>query len=180
MARISARGAIVSVALLGGTMFGSAAFAGEQFVDGTGYAASGYDVVAYHSLEQSPVGTAQPQAVPGNPSYTAEYNGAKWAFSSAANRNAFVADPAKYAPAYDGHCAFGIAKGGKVPANPHLWRIRDGKLYLNITKAVVGFWEEDIPGNLKKSEANWKSSLEGVDSPGGPVPQFDASQAPKG
>jgi hypothetical protein len=31
----------------------------------------------------------------------------------------------------------------------------DGKLYLNITKNVVGFWEEDIPGNLTKSETNW-------------------------
>jgi hypothetical protein len=60
-----------------------------------------------------------------------------------------------FAPQYDGHCAYGVAKGGKVPGNPTLWRIVDGKLYLNITKNVVGFWEEDIPGNLKKSEKNW-------------------------
>lgn len=180
MWNVRAKSVLASAALMGGLMFGASAFAGEQYVDGTGYAASGYDVVAYHSLKQVPVGTAQKGAVAGSAAYTAEYNGAKWAFSSAANRDTFLADPAKYAPAYDGHCAYGIAKGGKVPANPHLWRIRDGKLYLNITRTVVGFWEEDIPGHLKQSEVNWKTSLEAKTSPDGPVPQFDSSSAPKG
>ena len=36
-----------------------------------------------------------------------------------------------------------------------LWRIVDGKLYLNITKNVVGFWEEDIPGNISKADGSW-------------------------
>jgi YHS domain-containing protein len=180
MWNVRAKSALASAALMGGLMFSASAFAGEQYVDETGFAVSGYDVVAYHGLKQVPVGTAQNQAVAGSATYTAEYNGAKWAFSSAENRDMFVANPGKYAPAYDGHCAYGIAKGGKVPANPHLWRIRDGKLYLNITKTVVGFWEEDIPGNLKKSEVNWQSSLEVKSSPTGAVPQFNASNAPKG
>ncbi len=140
-----------------GAALASVAAAGPQYVDGTGYAVSGYDVVEYFKLDQAPVGSAQPKAVRGSAEFTAEYNGAKWAFASAENRDAFLANPAKYAPAYDGHCAYGVAKGGKVPANPHLWRIVDGTLYLNITKNVVGFWESDIPGNLKTSESNWTS-----------------------
>lgn len=136
--------------LLSGT-----ALAGPQYVDETGFAVSGYDVVAFHSLEQNPVGTSQPEAVPGSTAFTAEYNGATWAFASAENRDLFVADPAKYAPAYDGHCAYGVAQGGKVPANPNLWRIVDGVLYLNINPAVVGFWEADIPGFIQTSEQNW-------------------------
>ena len=36
--------------------FSTAAFAGEQFVDETGFAVSGYDVVAYFSLPQSAIG----------------------------------------------------------------------------------------------------------------------------
>ena len=135
----------------------TAAFAGEQYVDETGFAVSGYDVVAYRSLTQSPVGSAQPEGIPGRADITAEYNGAKFAFSSEENRATFLADPAKYAPQYDGHCAYGVAKGGKVPGNPNLWRIVDDKLYLNITPNVVGFWEEDIPGNLTLSEGNWVS-----------------------
>ena len=104
------------------------AFAGEQYVDSSGYAISGYDVVAYWDLDANPVGSAQPEAVRGKKQFTADYNGAKWAFSSAENRDRFVADPAKFVPEFDGHCAYGAAQGGKVPANPHLWRIVDGKL----------------------------------------------------
>jgi YHS domain-containing protein len=148
------RFSFVAAAIL---MMSTAAFAGEQYIDETGFAVSGYDVVAYRSLTQSPVGSAQPEGIPGRADITAEYNGAKFAFSSEENRATFLADPAKYAPQYDGHCAYGVAKGGKVPGNPNLWRIVDDKLYLNITPNVVGFWEEDIPGNLTLSEGNWVS-----------------------
>jgi YHS domain-containing protein len=141
--------------LLAAALFAAPAWAGPQFVDETGYAVSGYDVVAYWNLPQSEIGTAQAAAVPGSAAYTAEYNGAVFAFASAENRDRFLADPAKYAPQYDGHCAYGVAQGGKVPGNPNLWRIVDGKLYLNITENVVGFWEADIPGNLTLSEGNW-------------------------
>ncbi|WP_273510107.1 YHS domain-containing (seleno)protein, partial [Planktotalea frisia] len=79
------------------------------------------------------------------------------AFSSAANRELFTANPDKYVPQFDGHCAYGVSKGGKVPGNPNLWRIVDDKLYLNITKNVVGFWEEDIPGNITLADGNWVS-----------------------
>lgn len=138
-------------------MFAGAAYAGPQYVDESKFAISGYDAVAYHELEQSPVGQSQPEAVPGRTDITAEYNGSTWAFASEANRDTFLADPAKYAPQYDGHCAYGVAQGGKVPGNPNLWRIVDGKLYLNINPPVVGFWEEDIPGQISTAEGNWTS-----------------------
>ncbi|MEM6665050.1 MAG: YHS domain-containing (seleno)protein [Pseudomonadota bacterium] len=134
------------------------AIAGEQYVDETGFAVSGYDPVAFFSLEQAPVGEAQPKAVPGLASITAEWNGAKWAFATEENKATFLADPEKFAPAYDGHCAYGLAKGGKVPGNPNLWRIVDGTLYLNINPPVVGFWEEDIPGFISTAEQNWTSA----------------------
>lgn len=131
------------------------AFAGPQYVDETGFAVSGYDVVAYFSLPQSAVGAPQTDPIPGRSDITADYNGATFAFSSEANRDAFLADPAKYAPQFDGHCAYGVSRGGKVPANPNLWRIVDDKLYLNITDVVVGFWEEDVPGNINLANGNW-------------------------
>ena len=158
--------------------FATSAFAGPQYLDETGYAVSGYDVVAYFDLEQSPLGQSQPAGVPGKASITADYNGATFAFSTEANRDAFVADPAKYAPQYDGHCAFGVSKGGKVPGNPNLWRIVDGKLYLNINTAVVGFWEEDIPGNLELSEENWVS-IDSNPASENTIPKF-SSAAPQG
>lgn len=150
----------------------TSAFAGEQYVNNTGFANSGYDVVAYFDLEQAPVGEPQPRAVPGSVEFTAEYNGATFAFSSAENLARFKADPARYAPQYDGHCAYGVAKGGKVPGNPHLWRIVDGNLYLNITPTVVTFWEEDIEGNLELSEANWPE-IEDEPAADSEIPQFE-------
>ena len=158
--------------------FATSAFAGDQYVDETGYAVSGYDVVAYFDLEQNPVGQTQTAPVPGNASFTADYNGATFAFSPEANRDKFVADPARYAPQFDGHCAYGVSKGGKVPANPYLWRIVDGKLFLNITDVVVGFWEEDIPGNITKADTNWVD-IEGTAASDRTIPKF-TSQAPAG
>lgn len=144
-----------ALAFAASAAFAFPALAGPQYVDGTGYAVSGYDVVAYRGLDQSAVGQAQPEGVKGRADITAEYNGATWAFSSEENRDKFLEDPARFAPQYDGHCAFGVSKGGKVPGNPNLWRIVDDKLYLNITTNVVGFWEEDIPGNINRAEGNW-------------------------
>jgi YHS domain-containing protein len=141
-------------------------FAGPQYVDGTGYAVSGYDVVTYFN--------GGPKA--GKKEFATTYNGAKFAFTTDANLKAFKANPAKYVPAYDGHCAFGVAQGGKVPGNPTLWKIVSGKLYLNITKSVQEDWEADIPGNLKKSTVNWKK-LVSKSASTRPIPAF-SSKAP--
>lgn len=158
--------------------FAAASHAGEQFVDSTGFAVSGHDVVSYFDLPQSGIGQPQPSPLPGLASITAEYNGAVFAFATEANRDRFLENPAGFAPQYDGHCAYGVAKGGKVPGNPTLWRIVDGKLYLNITEAVVGFWEADIPGNLTTAEGNW-SGLEPQPASDMAIPQY-VSPAPIG
>ncbi|MEM0908852.1 MAG: YHS domain-containing (seleno)protein [Pseudomonadota bacterium] len=163
-----------ALAAVAAALLSTSAFAGEQYVNKTGFANSGYDVVAYFDLAQAPVGSEQPKAVAGSTKYTAEYNGAKFAFANAENLAKFQSNPAQYAPQYDGHCAYGVAQGGKVPGNPHLWRILDGKLYLNITPNVVSFWEEDIPGNLNKSETNW-SGIEGEPASEMAIPKFEPS-----
>jgi YHS domain-containing protein len=138
--------------------------AGPQYIDDTGFAISGYDAVAYFN--------SGPQA--GKKEFTTTYNGAKFAFSTAENLAAFQANPGKYAPTYDGHCAYGVAQGGKVPGNPNLWKIVDGHLYLNITKNVQEDWEADIPGNLKKSTVNWET-LESKDASTRVIPAFSST-----
>ncbi|MEP2782785.1 MAG: YHS domain-containing (seleno)protein [Pseudoruegeria sp.] len=152
----------------------TASFAGDQYIDHTGFAVSGYDVVAYFDLPQTEVGTPQVEGVSGRADITAEHNGATFAFSTEENRDRFVADPEHFAPQFDGHCAYGVAQGGKVPGNPNLWRIVDGELFLNITKNVVGFWEEDIPGNITLADGNWVG-LEPSKSSEMAIPQFSSS-----
>lgn len=155
-------------------VFTGPVFAGPQFVDQTGFAVSGYDVVAYRSLDQSAVGQPQAAAIPGRADITAEYNGSKFAFASEENRAKFLENPAYFVPQYDGHCAYGVSKGGKVPGNPNLWRIVDDRLYLNITKNVVGFWEEDIGGNINLAEGNWPG-IEPKEASVRPIPNFTSS-----
>lgn len=153
------------------------ALAGPQYVDGSGYALSGYDVVTYFDKEQSTVGQPQPAPTPGKANITVEWNGATWAFASDENRERFLANPAAFAPAFDGHCAFGVAKGGKVPGDPQYWRIVDGKLYLNLQKSVQQMWLEDISGNIALARENWPD-LEAQPASDRPVPELAAGSAP--
>jgi YHS domain-containing protein len=154
----------------------ASAFAGPQYIDSSKFAVSGFDTVSYFDLKQSAVGSPQASPLPGKASITAEYNGVTFAFATEDNKKRFLANPAKFAPQYDGHCAFGVAKGGKVPGNPKLWRIVNGKLYLNIKDTVVSQWEENIPGNIKVAGKNWKK-LEKKAASKAAIPDF-TSPAP--
>jgi YHS domain-containing protein len=154
----------------------ASAWAGPQYIDSSKFAVSGFDTVSYFDLKQSAVGSPQASPLPGKASITADYNGVKFAFATEENKKRFLAEPAKFAPQYDGHCAFGVAKGGKVPGNPKLWRIVDGKLYLNIKDTVVSQWEENIPGNIKSAQKNW-GKLEKKSASTAVIPGF-TSNAP--
>ena len=163
------------ISMVAATVFASASYAGDQYVDGTGYAVSGYDVVAYFDLAQSSVGTSQPDGVPGRVEFVTKFNGVTFAFSSQANLDRFSADPTRFVPQFDGHCAYGVAVGNKVPGNPNLWRIVDGKLYLNITKGVARDWEEDIPGYISQAGGEWAGGLERQAASDDRIPKFTSA-----
>lgn len=131
----------------------SPAFAGKsEIFTGLkpGLAVAGYDPVAYFT-ESMPV--------MGKPSISLDYKGARWLFSSAANRDAFKANPEKYAPQYGGYCAWAVSQGYTAKGEPEVWKIVDGKLYLNFSRGVQWRWERDIPGNIQSANANWPSVL---------------------
>jgi hypothetical protein len=44
-------------------------------------------------------------------------------------------------------------------ANPRLWKIVEGKLYLNCSEAVKRMWEGDIPGYIEKANKQWPHLL---------------------
>ncbi len=116
-----------------------------------GVAVGGYDPVAYFT---------DGKPVQGRADITLEHEGAKWHFASEANREAFRADPAKYAPQYGGYCAWGVASGYTAKGDPNAWTIADGKLYLNYNKSVQKNWAQDIPGNVRKGDGNWPKVLQ--------------------
>ena len=88
--------------------------------------------------------------------HVAEYKGVTYVFASKEHKTTFEANPEKYVPAYGGYCAYGVAVGKKFVSDPEAWKIVQGKLYLNLDKDIQNKWAKDIPGYIKKSEANWK------------------------
>jgi len=124
----------------------TAAVAGPQYTDANNVALHGYDPVAYFTLGEP---------TRGSEAFTAEYNGATWQFASAEHRDLFQADPEAYAPAFDGHCAYGATVNAKVPGNPHYWHIIDDVLYVNVTSRADELFLEDVDGNLDQANHNW-------------------------
>lgn len=119
---------------------------GALNVDAHGIALKGFDPVSYFSAGGPVQGKAE---------FFANYEGAAYQFVSAQNRDTFAANPSHYTPAYGGFCAMGVALEQKLDVDPQLWRIVDGKLYLNVHKGAQSRWLEDVKGNLAKADKNW-------------------------
>jgi hypothetical protein len=112
----------------------------------TGLALRGYDPVAYFTEGKPALGDF---------TITAQYEGATYRFVSNDHKALFEKDPAKYLPQYGGFCAFGTAQGFKVDGDPNVWKIVDGKLYLNLAPPVAVRWSQDVSGNIKSADDKW-------------------------
>jgi len=106
----------------------------------------GYDLVSYHT---------DGKPVRGDGNNLVVVDGVTYLFANEANKKAFEKDPEKYLPAYGGFCAFGVSVGKKFVGDPEVWKIVDGKLYLNLDRNIQKMWFEDIPGNIVKANQNW-------------------------
>ncbi|MBH0239510.1 YHS domain-containing (seleno)protein [Methylobrevis albus] len=141
----SHRGWLGAVVLAVALAASGAAHAGEiNEIDGV--AIKGYDPVAYFE-DAAPVA--------GRADITAEHAGATFRFADTGNRDAFLADPARYAPQYGGFCAYGTARGYKAGIDPAAFTIVDGKLYLNYDTGVQATWAKDVPGYIARADGNW-------------------------
>ncbi len=114
-------------------------------------AIKGYDTVAYFNAGKP---------VKGSASFTHQWHDMTWQFSTRENRDLFAANPAKYAPQYDGYCAWAMTESRKAVTDPEVWKIVDGKLYLNCSRAAFEKWSKDIPGNIEKADEIW-STMQG-------------------
>lgn len=116
-------------------------------VEGSTIAVSGYDTVSYFQGDGVPMR--------GDARFTVEYDGAEFRFASQANADLFAADPDAYAPQYGGHCAWAMSRGYLAPGDATLYKIHDGKLYLNFNQDVQQTWLGDIDGFIAKSDPAW-------------------------
>ncbi len=109
-------------------------------------AVAGYDLVSYHDAKRPARGSGH---------FASEYKGVTYLFVSSVNQKKFDANPDQYLPAYGGYCAYGVSVGKKFAADPEVWRIVNGHLYLNLDANIQDDWLKDAPGRIAKADARW-------------------------
>lgn len=114
-----------------------------------GVAIQGYDPVAYFSGKPAE----------GSKKFSAAYEGVTYYFSSAANKETFVKNPARYQPQYGGWCAYAMGHDGtKVEVDPETFKIINDKLYLFYNKYfnnTLKSWNKDEQNLKTHADANW-------------------------
>ena len=103
------------------TLAAALALPALTLAQGKAPALKGHDPVAYF---------VDGRPVKGTPSITYDFDESRYQFSKPKHRELFAADPDRYAPQFTGLCTAGLAKGMKAEADPSIWKIVDGKLYL--------------------------------------------------
>lgn len=126
--------------------------------DKQGLALGGHDPVAFFT---------EARAVKGSPTHTVTWQGATYRFSSAGHRDAFEAEPAKYAPAFGGYCAYGASRGYAASVEIDTWQIVDGRLILNYSQSVKRRFNEDRAGYLQKADREWPGVIAKKGRPAG-------------
>ena len=106
----------------------------------------GYDPVAYFT---------EGRPVKGSADINYDFDDARYLFSSQKNRERFAATPDRYTPQYSGLCATGMALGAKAVADPTVWKIVDGKLYVFSSPHAREKFESD-PAMLARAQQNWR------------------------
>lgn len=119
-----------------------------------GFAAEGYDVVAYFNNEVRK----------GDKQFSTTHDGVNYKFYGAKNLETFQQNPDRYVPQYGGFCAYAVAKSGeKVGVNPKTYTITDDKLYLFYNSWGVNTlqkWNEEGAEVLqKKADMQWQQIL---------------------
>ena len=141
--RVFLKGSLFAVSLIAS----GAVFAGvDTETDENGIILAGHDAVAYFTEGKPVLGKA---------TITAVHNDAIYRFSSQKNRDMFVSNPDKYAPAYGGFCAYGATFGKKFEINGKAFEIVDGVLYVNKDESVYKAWAKNIPTHIDEANEEW-------------------------
>ena len=100
----------------------------------------------------------------GRARYLHLWNGVVWLFATPANRDAFAAEPERFAPRYGGFAALGIANGAFYAIDPYAFLIADGRLYLHANHHVKRLWPAGLSANIPRADAR-RPRLAGPEKP---------------
>lgn len=106
----------------------------------------GNDPVAYFT---------EKRAVRGSPAIEAMHDGVTYRFASEANRAAFLANPARYEPAYAGFCASGAPYALKAAIGADVFYVYNDRLYLFGSDRSRVNWVMDAAENVRVGDAYW-------------------------
>lgn len=115
----------------------------------------GYDVVAY---------ATQSRAVPGSPRWRSEFEGVAYYFASAEHQALFEREPARYQPAYHGYDATRIVYAIPELADPEVWRLIDGRVFLFADVESKAAFELDLAANIALADRYWTTEVAGSNS----------------
>lgn len=145
---------ILFIALVSASTFSQSAKRLSQFNLEKKVAIQGYDPVSYFT---------QKKAIKGKTTFSYTYEGVIYNFSSQANKDLFIKNPASYEPQYGGWCAYAMGETAeKVAIDPSTFKIIDNKLYLFYNaffNNTLKTWNKDESGLKKKADASWKKFL---------------------
>lgn len=132
--------------LLGAAILASGAAWSQTTAKTPHVALKGYDPVAYFT---------DGKPVKGAPAISYDFDDGRYLFSSAVHRSTFAASPDRYSPQFDGLCATGLAMGMRAEADPSVWKIVDGRLYVFSSPQAREMAEKD-PAMLERSRKAWQ------------------------
>ncbi|MEQ9811501.1 MAG: YHS domain-containing (seleno)protein [Azospirillaceae bacterium] len=144
---------IAAAALIGVVSGTAAALAEDEYNVSTGTTVSGLGV-ALRGVDAVALATGM-EVAPGQAVFTVEHDGVAYYFASEETMSQFAAEPERYMPQFGGFCAYGVAIGMKLDANPRFADIVDGQLYLFLNQVAFERYLEDPAGTIALAEENW-------------------------
>ena len=118
-----------------------------DFLEENGVALNRLDAMTYFSHEQ--------KLMDGDQQKSFVYRGSKFYFITAAHLDAFKANPEQFAPQFGGYDALAAPKGDRVAANPRVFIVQDGKLYLFKDRDSMKQWKQDVAANIERGNQAW-------------------------
>ncbi|MEL6227090.1 MAG: YHS domain-containing (seleno)protein [Pseudomonadota bacterium] len=93
----------------------------------------------------------------GSPTHEVRWKGATWRFATATDAAKFRANPTAFAPQFGGYCTGGLSQRHVVTANPRIWRIHRGKLYMFAAQAGGRRFDKNPAAVIRAAHAYWKT-----------------------
>jgi YHS domain-containing protein len=116
-------------------------------LDANGCIVQGYDVVDMFAKPD--------QTIKGLKDFESQFQGAKYWFSSAANKRTFDLNPAKYAVQFGGYCSLAVTEGNLRPIQVWTHEITDGYLVVNHNGKAKKLWDHRSSHKLKLAFKKW-------------------------